>query len=264
MSKVKKVAAITALTAILFLCGCAPTEEVAVDKTKVPTNYEASYLVKANGFEYTNKYTVTESEDKTELIISSLVDEPWENQKGEEGRQIITTASRLVLNERENASVFAPIFTEEEFKVTIDKAYYTHFTFEHDHALKSGLIKTKEYDANSETGFKENNYAVALADQYFDKDTLPFVIASFTDSEGVIKVSSGNRDKLQTVKYEYMNNETLDINGKAFDCKVVLLRPNTVFSVNSAKIWYDSATGILIKVQHDASVMTLTSVEGVE
>ena len=152
MSSIKKVIALTVLMGIIFLCGCSSVNEITIDKTKVPTNYVAKYLVKANEFEYTNEYTVRESEDKTELFISSVVDEPWKNEKGEEGSQIITTNSRLVWQDGENASVGMPLFIEEEFKVTIDKAYYTHFTFEHDHVLKSGLIKTKEYDANSENG----------------------------------------------------------------------------------------------------------------
>lgn len=247
---------------LLNLCGCGSVDNVTVNKDTVPKNYEASYKITAEGstkeLKYTNAYTV--KEENGELHISSKVDEPWNNNKeGEnylEGKQIMTTLSQI--NFTDNIGV--PNYVEEEFYITADDSYYTKFTFEHDHEINAGILKTKKYAKNSETGFLEETYTLQLVKQYFDKDSLPFIIGAFNEKEGVIKVSSGNRSSLQAVKYEYMENEEITLKAGTFDCKVIRIRPNTDFSVNSARIYIDSKTNVPIKVVHDSSVMELISV----
>lgn len=251
---------------ILGLSGCGNVDQITVDKTKVPVNYTAEYFVTTdsnvseNGkLQYNNAYTVAIDEETNELSISSKTDEYWSNkQEGDnllEGRQIITTLSKI--NYSDNVGV--PNYVEQEFYITADESYYTKFTFEHDHDINAGLLKTKKYSENSETGFMEETYSLQLIKQYFDKDSLPFIISAFNEDDGVIKISSGNRDSLQAVKYEFMENEEITVKAGKFSCRVVRLRPNTDFSVNSAKIYIDSETGIPVKVVHDSSVMELSS-----
>ncbi len=257
--KIKTLITVVSTISLISLCGCAKIENVNVDKDKVPVNYEASYKITTDKFVYNNNYTVKFEGD--ELVISSKVDEYWDNnQEGDnylEGRQIMTTLSKL--NGTDNFGV--PNLVEEEFYITADKSYYTKFTFEHDHEINAGLLKIKKYSANSESGFSEENHTLQLDKQYFDKDSLPFIIAGFTEKEGAINVSSGNRSSLQAVKFEHMENESVKTKAGTFDCSVIRLRPNTDFSVNSARIYVDSKTGIPVKIVHDSSVMELTSIK---
>lgn len=259
--KLKRLIGATSTILLLTLCGCGEVDTITVNRDAVPKNYEASYRVTAEGstkeLKYVNNYTV--KEENGQLIISSKVDEPWDNnQEGEnylEGRQIMTTLSKI--NFSDNLGV--PDYVEEEFYITSDQSYYTKFTFEHDHEISAGILKTKKYAKNKETGFLEETYTLQLIKQYFDKDSLPFVIGAFTEKEGVIKVSSGNRSSLQAVKYEYMGSEEITLKAGTFHCNVIRLRPNTNFSVNSAKIYIDSKTNIPVKIIHDSSVMELIS-----
>lgn len=260
--KLKGLVILTSAVLLLNLCGCSSVDNITVNKDAVPKNYEASYKITAEGstkeLKYTNTYAI--KEENGQLVISSKVDEPWNN--GEEGanrlegNQVMTTLSKI--NFTDNIGV--PDYVEEEFYITADDSYYTKLTFEHDHEINAGILKTKKYAQNSETGFSEETYTLQLTKQYFDKDSLPFILGAFTEEDGVIKISSGNRSSLQAVKYEYMGNEEISLKAGTFDCKVIRLRPNTDFSVNSARIYIDTETNIPVKVVHDSSVMELISV----
>ena len=247
--------------------GCtAKPEVITLDKSSVPIDYTASYKITTDNADitYTNVYTVSVDNEKNQLVISSLADEPWSNKlEGDdrlEGRQVIKTLSRL--NYSGNFGV--PDYIEQEFTVDVDKKFYTMFTFEHDHSINAGFLKIKEYAKSTETEYEETLYTVSLTEQYFDKDSLPFIISSFTSDEGVIMVSSGNRNTLQRVHYSITEAESVTVEAGTFSCKKVILRPDAVFSVNHATIWFDAKTGHLIKVAHDSSVMELKSLEAAE
>ena len=262
--KLNRLTAIACVLSVACICGCGKNEIIDLNEEKVPVNYNAVYHVTAESqtseknIEYDNAYSVTLEGE--ELVITSKVDEHWDNNKeGEdylEGRQIVTTLSRL---QTKDAAYGVPNYVEEEFYVTAEETYYTKFTFEHDHSINAGILKIKEYSKNSESGFSEELYTVGLEEQYFDKDSLPFIISSFPEKSGVISISSGNRNSLQTVKYEYMEKENITVEAGEFTCNVIRLRPNTNFSVNSARIYFDTETGIPVKVVHDTSVMELKS-----
>ncbi len=255
---------------LIFLCGCAHHDTITLNKDHAPVNYTASYLVTTKSskssdgtLKYNNVYTVSLDGEKNELVISSLADEHWDNQKEDddylEGRQVIKTLSRLQYNDADGITFGMPKYIEQEFLIDVDKSYYTHFSFENDHNLNVGYLRTKEYSQSSESGFKEEVFSVSLTDCFYDKDSLPFIIAAFPESSGVIEVSSGNRNSLQTVKYEFMADEAVETSAGTFHCRVVRIRPNTNFSVNSARIYFDTLTGIPVKVTQDASTMILTS-----
>lgn len=251
------------------LTGCKQEEAVInLDKTKVAFNYTAKYHISTTAsnapdgkLEYDNTYTVSLDENAGELVISSNTDEYWSNNlEGEElkeGRQIITTLSRLNFTDK----IGMPNLVEEEFYVDVEPSFYTFFTFNFDYSLNAGFLKTKEYEESSETGFKEETHSVTLAKQFFDKDSIAFIMAAFPESEGVINISSGNRNTLQRARYEFMVDEQVETSAGTFNCRVVRIRPDTDFSVNSARIYLDKETGVPVKVTQDTSVMVLTQLD---
>ncbi len=252
--------------AVLSFTGCATTEtDITLDKTKVAVNYTAKYHISTSSsnapegkLEYNNEYTVALDEATGELVISSKADEYWtnnlEDDDKKEGRQIITTLSRLDFTDK----IGMPNLIEEEFYVDVEPSFYTYFNFSFDYSLNAGFLKTKEYEQSSETGFKEEVFSVQLTKQFFDKDSIQFIMAAFPESESVIYISSGNRNSLQRAKYEFMEDELVVTDAGTFTCRVVRIRPDTLFSVNSARIYFDKETGIPIQVTHDTSKMILT------
>ena len=120
------------------------------------------------------------------------------------------------------------------------------------------LLKTKKYKSSTDTEPTESLYSVSLQTQYFDKDSLPFLLAAFpSEQDAVVWLSAGNRDRLQAVRYEPLGKEHITVPAGAFDCIKIRLRPNTDFSVYSATLYIDSATGLVIKVIQQNSVMKL-------
>lgn len=256
------------LFACLPLCGC--SEEAApivLEKSRVPVGYTATYhitvkdgIAEGEDLTYDNRYSIyAEGEDGSrQLVISSIAEAPYTNEKEEEGIQTITASSRLVYDDTTLAGFGTPVTVEEEFTNTVAQTQYTHLLAEHDHSLKMALLKTKKYKSSTDTEPTESLYSVSLQTQYFDKDSLPFLLAAFpSGQDAVIWLSAGNRDRLQAVKYEPLGNEHVTVPAGAFNCMKIRIRPNTDFSVYSATIYLDSATGLVVKIIQQNSVMEL-------
>ncbi len=253
----------------LFFAGCASAiSETELDKSGVNLEHTLTYHVTSGVdgmYEYDNIYTF--EIDGDELVISSKAELPYiitdtqNGEKKENGMQTISAVSRIAYFDSKNCTFGMPLYVEQSFVNTGDATQYVAFTFEHNHSLKSGVLKTRKYSSKDEAGFKETLYTVPLATQYFDKDSLPFIASAFPESGGVIRLSSGNRDKLQTVKFEFLENETVVTDVGTFECKSMRIRPNTDFSVNQAMIYFDAESGIPVKVMQDSSVMLLTGID---
>ncbi len=267
----KKFIAFFLISVCLFsFIGC--KQEVSfieLNKTKVPVNYSAKYNITTSAtnapdgkLEYNMAYAVTLNEETGQLEIKGSANEPWINglkdEEYKEGYQIITTSALLQYAEKDGVSFGMPIKLVQEFKVDVEESFYTSFDYSFDYSLNSGFLKTKVYEKNSETGFKEEAHSIPLTKQLFDKDALPFIMASFPESDGVINICSGNRNSLQRARYEFMEDETVTTSLGEFACKVVRIRPDTNFSVNSARIYFDKETGVPVMVTQDSSKMILT------
>ena len=256
------------LFACLPLCGCSEeAAPVVLEKSRVPVGYTATYhitvkdgIAEGENLTYDNRYSiyVEGEEGARELVISSIAEAPYINDKKEEGVQTITANSRLVYDDTSLAGFGVPITVEEEFTNTVAQTQYTHLLAQHDPSLKMALLKTKKYKSSTDTEPTESLYSVSLQTQYFDKDSLPFLLAAFpSEQDAVVWLSAGNRDRLQAVRYEPLGKEHITVPAGAFDCIKIRLRPNTDFSVYSATLYIDSATGLVIKVIQQNSVMKL-------
>lgn len=258
----KTVCAILIAVSMLSFCACTGSvDSLELKKENIPVDYTAVYAISADTLNYENVYTV--ALDNAELKISSLAEMPYEEtdtdtgKKTKIGTQSIKAEARL--NYSDNVGV--PIYSFQEFTNSAEESQYNSLTFEHDSALKSGIIKTRKYSESDDNGFSEKVYSVKLAKQYFDKDALPFIIASFPES-GTALISSGNRDRLQTVYFEFEGIEDVTAaDGESFSCKRILLRPNTEFTSSKAYIWVDAESGIPVKIETEASAMLLKSVK---
>lgn len=242
-----------------LMTGCGKTEKIAVDAEKVPVGYTARYHVNAGGTQNEYDQEISVSVKDGFLMVEGLVQTPALGTDGSRlGDQTITTISKLMNGADEYASFGMPVLVEERFDghyYAADKTdVYTAFTFEHDHKLKMGLLKTSESTASTP---KEAIYDVALTEQYFDKDSIAFLLAGFPEGSGKLYLSSGNRQKLQKVCYEDLPEETVTVPAGTFACRVVRIRPNTDFAVTSAKIYLDKTSRVPVKIVQDATVSEL-------
>ncbi len=254
-----------ALTVFTATACSSSVSDIELDKAKVLTDFSAVYRVKneSNLIEYDNAYTVSTADGI--MNISSYTELPYtqKDENGEEvtlGTQTIKTEQKVIYTDTSNATFGMPVFSSQEFTNSAMANQYTSFTFEHDHALSSGLIKTRKYSESEDSGYSEKLYSVKLKKQYFDKDALPFIMSSFPLSGGVIWLSSGNRDSLQAVKYEFEGTEDISTDLGKFTCNRFLLRPNTSFTSSKAYMWIDAESGLPIKVESASSVMILASI----
>lgn len=256
MRKIKIFAAIVAAACIF--CSCSEQAKIQIDPTKLACNYTACYNVtitdgasKGTDINYTNEYTVKKGET---LEITSLAQSVLTAANGEESVQKIQGKSVLLLDEEH---LFMPQSVTQEFTNSANEKNYAYFSFTHDHSIKAGMIKTKTYDGDE---LKENLYSVTLKDQYFDKDSLALIIGTFKEKQGVIYLSSGNRDTLQTVRYEVTAQKEIATPAGTYLCDEYTVRPNTDFTVYSAKIYIDASTGICIMMQQDDTCAILSSI----
>ena len=259
----KRILAFTVCLFLLSLTACAPAvSTVDLDMNAVLGNYAAVYDISTvsgdTALTYSLLLTVIKSRDS--LRYTGAAKEPFSgvvNGETVEGTQWISMDITL---SPDNGS---PLTAEESFRNTAIESQYTAYTCTFDHDAGYAMLKTTVYDKSSETGLKEQAYTISLGEQYFEKDTLPFLLAGFPDGDHTIAVAAGNRDKLQSIRVEQAEDESLTVPAGTFDCRVFVLRPATVFAVTSARVWIDRATGMVVQVEQEQSRMTLSSFEGV-
>lgn len=253
----KYISAVLIASCALSLCACTGNAApLSLEKANIPVNYSAVYSVSSETVTYENKYSI--SAENGELIISSLAEMPYEEKDEKTGEPVKVGTQSIKAEQRigYGESLCVPTYSFQEFVNSAKKNQYTSLTFEHDKDIKSGIIKTRKY-SESDNGYTEKVYSVKLADQYFDKDSLPFIIAAFPKS-GATLISSGNRDRLQTVYFEFDGTEEIKTAGdESILCKRILLRPNTVFTSSKAYIWVDAQSGIPVKVESGTTIMLL-------
>lgn len=246
----------------LSFCACAThVDSIDLKKESIPVNYTAVYAVSTETVNYENEYTV--SVENGELFISSLAEMPYKENDENTGKPVKVGTQSIKAEQRlgYDKDLCVPIYSFQEFENSAKENQYMSFTFEHDRTINSGIIKTRKYSESADNKFDEKVYSVKLAQQYFDKDALPFIAAAFPES-GTTLISSGNRDRLQTVYFAFEGTEEIQTaSGENVLCKKILLRPNTSFTSSKAYIWVDAENGIPVKVESGTSVMLIKSVE---
>lgn len=248
MKKLKNIFPIL-LIAVLF-CSCAG-ERANIDATLVKTDYQATYLVKTqNGAEYYNKYSVSKQEEQIQIL--STVCEPYEvKENGEEktGEQVISVQILL------DAKTLMPTKNEQTYTVSIAPDLNSKLLAEFNQEQNFALLKASK--KNSSGKEEEKTYTVSLTEQYFDKDSLAFIICAF--SSGDISLFASNRDMLQNVKI-VIDEQTQKVQTDLgeFDCTVYRIVPKTTFTVYGASFFVDKQSGICVKVEQQNSSMVIT------
>lgn len=248
MKKIKVIISIV-LTAVL-LASCSG-EKAQADADKAVLGYKATYLVTTqSGTEYKNNYEISKNDGQ--IQISSVVCEPYttkENGEEKTGEQVIS--SLILLNEQ----TLLPEKIDQTYTVSINAKLNSKL--EASFASDQGYAMIKTNKKNSSGEEEEKAHTVAISGQYFDKDSLAFIIGAL--SEGDISIFSGNRDQLQQMQLIIEKEpQKVQTDIGEFDCTVYLIKPKTAFTVYGAKFFVDNQSGICVKVEQAASSMVIT------
>lgn len=248
MKKIKIIFSV--LLIAVLLCSC-QGQSTSADKTKVKSNYTATYLVRTQGEqEYTNKYSVQLKDEQIEIL--STVCEPYiVKENGEElaGEQVILMQILL------DANTLLPIKNEQTYTVSNASSLNSKLLAEFNKEQGFALLKANKKNSSGEE--EEKTYTVSLGEQYFDKDSLAFIIGAL--SEGDISLFASNRDTLQNVKLVIDEKEQkVQTDLGEFVCTVYHVVPKTAFTVYGASFFVDKQSGICVKVEQQNSSMIIT------
>lgn len=239
------------LIAILTVTFCSCTrEEAKLDTEKVLRDISVTYHVNAGeNYVYDNTYSVFDKDGK--ITVASYAEAPYEYN----GEVPVSGVQRIKSETVLSSDTLKPIRQEQSYTNTAEEGQYTGLVAEFFENYAT-ITTTK---LNSELKEESKLYTVSLNGNYFDKDTLPFIINGL--SRGSINLFASNRDKIQSVKIE-KSEETVLVQVEAgdFNCIEYTLKPNTVFSVYGAKMYVDSVSGICVKIQQEDSVSELVSI----
>ena len=183
---------------------------------------------------YESNYTLTRETLNGQDIIRII------NQAAN-GNQSMKTESVILAQNTDNATCLMPLSVqltyEDQGKVTDN----TYVSAVHDHLVRSQTIDIRKYPDENATEMESTNYVVNTAEQYFDSESLAFVLSTRPLESGYeldIMLSSCNRDKLQSMNVAVMEQRTVETEAGTFNCYVVCVRPNTLFANYATYMYY--------------------------
>lgn len=212
--------------------------------------------------EYDNTYTFekTVENGQARILVTSYAEAPTTDEKG---LQKMTTVSKLLGEDTENATTFMPLEIDLDYQDTSDEKNNTSIKAEHDQQNKTlNIIYTLFKNANDDTP-TEKYYKVSLQEQYFDEDTLFLAISAMPLQEGFTKdilISASNRNKLQSMKLTVLEDEEITVPAGTFQCCSVEIRPNTIFTNYAAYMYFaKDYNNMLVKIQQTSTSIELKS-----
>lgn len=248
MKKIKIVFSI--LLVAVLLCSCS-SEPTSVDASRVRLDYQATYLVKTQaGTEYSNKFDISTQGEQIQIL--STVCEPYtikENGEEKTGEQVVSMQILL------DSKTLMPVKNEQTYTVSIASNLNAKLLAEFNTEQNFAILRASKKKSSGEE--EEKTYTVSLGEQYFDKDSLAFIIGAL--SEGDISLFASNRDTLQNVKLVIdEQSQLVQTDLGEFVCTVYHVVPKTAFTVYGASFFVDKQSGICVKVEQQSSSMIIT------
>ena len=205
---------------------------------------------------YESNYTLTRESLDGQDIIRII------NQAAN-GSQSMKTESVLLAQNTSQASCLMPLsvkLTYEDENSLTDNTYVSAI---HDHLVRSQSIEIQKYPDQNATSLETTNYIVNTAEQYFDSESLAFVLSTLPLEIGYelnIMLSSCNRDKLQSMNVSVMEEREVETEAGTFACYVVCVRPNTLFANYASYMYYaKDYDNMLVKIVQPETALELRS-----
>ncbi len=205
---------------------------------------------------YDTVYTISKytADDGKEMIRI-------ENNGQREG-QTIYSRNELFGNAYDNRTVFSPVSIFMEYRDEDNSQNDVLVNVKHSYTENKFDISVKSY-AEGATEMTEQKVTVNTDVQYYDSETLPFIIGCLPLKEDMVRnftLSSSNRDQVQSMKLSVLDKKEIDVNGEKVECYPVVVQPNTPFTHYATYMYYRCSDQQLVKISQDNASFTLTSV----
>lgn len=205
---------------------------------------------------YASNYTLTREKLNDQDIIRIV-------NVAANGSQTMKTESVLLAQQTDNATSMMPLTVELTYEDASKMTDNIYAKAVHDHLVRSQTVTTKQYENESSSELKENSYVVNTAEQYFDSESLAFVLSTLPLSVGYeinMMLSSCNRDKVQSMNVSVMEERELETEAGTFICYVVCVRPNTIFANYASYMYYArDYDNMLVKIAQPDTSLELKS-----
>ncbi len=259
----KKTGLVALLTSALLVlcCGCAAPENdmLQLDVSKLKEGQYTFATRQVNGdvaSDYDTVYTVSKYTDESgreRIRIES---------HGEKGAESIDSVNVLLGQKENGRTEMSPVSVSMDYKNNDNTQQNVSVNV--DHLFNQGKIEihVKQYPKNSNE-MTASDYTVNVNSQYYDSETLPFVISClslYKDLKLNFTLSSSNRDSVQSMCLTVAEVTSIkDANDNEVECYAVVVRPNTAFTSTATYMYYSTADNSLIKIQQSSISFTFKS-----
>lgn len=261
MKKGKVCALVAALLFTLCFTGCsAPVDDVFALDTEVLFQGVYTYDTKmVNGdviTQYDTIYTITKYNDESGRAMIRI------ESIGEKKSERIYSCNELLGASNDAYTALTPISVKLDYTNQENAANDVFVSVQHDIDAGNFEIVMKRYPSGS-TEMEEVKYQVEVNRQYYDSETLPFVIGCLPLEVGFTRnfsLSSSNRDAVQSMNLSVPEIVTIEAEGKEQECYAVVVRPNTMFTNYSTYMYYSTEDQRLVKIMQSDVTFTLTGI----
>lgn len=246
MKKFLKRTCILLIVSVLALsavgCSVPESDVLAPDVNKVKAYAQYTYSTKLvnndkTSVEYDTVYTITKETEKGIDIIVVNNDAVNDTQQLKVVTKLLGQTKSVKNGE---ATPFMPISVSLKYTDSANPKNDSFVDANHDFDNERFEIIVKQFENENADEMKEKKYVVTSAKQYYDSDTLPFMLSTLPLEVGYkinFMMSSSNRDALQSMNLNITEEREVEVPAGKFNCYVAVIRPNTPFT-NYASYMY--------------------------
>lgn len=253
---------ITVFLLALFMTGCsAPPDDAFILDTDRLTEGVYTFATKMVNNDVTVDYD-------TVYTVKKYVDENGRRMiriesSGEKNGETIYSKNELLGEESEGRTAMTPVSVYMEYKNSNNSQ--SDVTVSVKHSISDGRfdIEVQQYPQGS-MEIQTSNYTVEAAKQYYDSETLPFIISCLQLEKDLslnFTLSSSNRDSVQSMVLTVADTATITVGENEIECYAVIIRPNTPFTNYATYMYYSVEDNSLVKIQQDTISFTLKSID---
>ena len=246
------------LCAVCFTgCSAPQNDELVLDSAKLATGTYTFATRLVNGdsaVTYDTVYVIEKytAEDGKEMIrIQS---------SGKREGQTIYSRNELLGNTYDGRTAFSPVSIFMEYHDKANSQNDVIVNVSHSFKDKKFDITVKSY-ADGALEMTEQKVTVNTEVQYYDSESLPFVIGCLPLEKGMTRnftLSSSNRDQVQSMKLTVADVVQVDVNQQKVECYAVVIQPNTPFTHYATYMYYRTDNQQLVMIKQENTSFTLT------
>ena len=279
MKQLRKIVSVLALLVLLVAamtaCGVSSGDILSPDAEKLflgTAVYETVLTNSSTGAQtvYPTTFTLRRVGDEITIQSAAELEEASSQEGGKPEKQSMSSTSVLyaegVVSAQEGAPsrVMMPKTVRMTFrndaKPKLDVDIYAA------HSLNDKEIKLSvtQFENENATEAATKEYLIPIPDQYYDSDSLLWMVSTLPLEVGYSKnlaLCSSNRNQLQSMNITVAEEmEYTTKGGQKYNCYVVVVKPNTVFTHFATYVYYaKDYQNIVVAIKQETTSFELTS-----